>query len=56
MANDTFAVVLQRWTAERRGRRVDMNNFNLFRFDDDGKIAERWEIIEDFPSREAFWA
>jgi hypothetical protein len=56
LANDRYAVVLQRWTAQRKGRHVDMKNFNLYRFDADGMIAERWEIIEDDRSRDAFWA
>lgn len=56
IANDTYAVSCHRWTAERGGRRIAMNNINAYRFDADGKIVERWEFIEDQRKHDDFWA
>lgn len=55
IANDTYAVARHRWTAERGGRQIEMNNINAYRFAADGKIAERWEFIEDQRSHDDFW-
>jgi uncharacterized protein len=56
IANDTYAVGRHLWTAERRGRRIEMNNINAYRFDVEGKIVERWEFIEDQRTHDDFWA
>ena len=56
IANDTYAVSRHRWTAERDGRRIEMNNMNAYRFDAAGKIVERWEFIEDQRTHDDFWA
>ena len=55
IANDTYAVGRHRWTAERGGRQIEMNNINAYRFDPDGKIIERWEFIEDQRTHDDFW-
>lgn len=55
LANDSHATTLHRWSAERRGQQIGMNNFNVYRFED-GKVAERWEFIEDRAAHDAFWA
>ena len=54
LANDSHAVTFHRWTAERRGRRIEMNNFNVYRFRN-GLVVERWEFIEDQRDHDAFW-
>ena len=56
IANDTYAVSRHRWTAERGGHRIEMNNINAYRFDTEGKIVERWEFIEDQRTHDDFWA
>ncbi|WP_157250372.1 nuclear transport factor 2 family protein [Nonomuraea typhae] len=55
LANDSHAVVLHHWTAERRGRRIAMDNVNVYRFEN-GLVAERWEVIADQEEHDAFWA
>ena len=55
LANDSYAVTLHHWTAERRGQRIEMDNFNVYRFDN-GVVVERWEFIEDRARHDAFWA
>ncbi len=54
LANDSHAVTLHRWTAERRGERIEMHNFNVYRFED-GRVVERWEFIEDQQRHDEFW-
>jgi ketosteroid isomerase-like protein len=55
LANGSHAMTLHRWSAERRGRRIEMCNFNVYRFAN-GLVAERWEFIEDQEAHDAFWA
>jgi uncharacterized protein len=53
-ANDSHAVTFHRWTAERRGQRIEMRNFNVYRFEND-RLVERWEFIEDQRRHDDFW-
>lgn len=53
-ANDSHAVTLHRWTAERRGERVEMDNFIVYRFER-GLVAERWEYVSDQHAHDTFW-
>jgi uncharacterized protein len=55
LANDSHAITLHHWSAERRGDRIEMDNFNVYRFEN-GQVVERWEFIEDRQSHDAFWA
>jgi ketosteroid isomerase-like protein len=55
LANDSHAVTLHHWSAERRGRRIAMNNFNVHRVED-RQVVERWEFIEDRLGHDQFWA
>jgi ketosteroid isomerase-like protein len=55
LASDSHAATLHRWTAQRRGRSIEMQNFNVYRFDH-GKVVERWEFIEDQDAHDTFWA
>src|SRR5262245_16586459 len=56
LANAQYAVTKHRWSAERNGRQVKMDNFCVYRFDKDGKLIERWEFIEDLPAHDTFWS
>ncbi|GAA2833307.1 hypothetical protein [Nonomuraea rubra] len=53
-ADDSHAVILHRWTAKRRGERVEMDDFNVYRFER-GLVAERWEYVADQRAHDAFW-
>jgi ketosteroid isomerase-like protein len=55
LANDSHAVTLHHWTADRRGQHIEMDNFNVYRFEN-GLVVERWEFIEDREAHDAFWA
>lgn len=55
LANDTHATTLHRWSAQRRGRTIAMDNFNVYRVAN-GKVVERWEFIEDRDAHDTFWA
>lgn len=55
LANDSHAVTFHHWSAERRGQRIEMDNFNVHRIEN-GRVVERWEFIEDQPSHDDFWA
>jgi ketosteroid isomerase-like protein len=52
--NASHAVTLHRWTAERRGQRIEMDNFNVYRFHQD-KVVERWEFVADQRAHDTFW-
>jgi uncharacterized protein len=56
IANDQYAVTKHRWSAERKGRRIEMDNINVYRFDKSGKLIERWEFVEDQQSHDDFWS
>ncbi|WP_336215377.1 nuclear transport factor 2 family protein [Nonomuraea sp. LPB2021202275-12-8] len=53
-ANDSYSVTLHRWTAERRGERVEMDNFIVYGFER-GLVVERWEYVADQRAHDAFW-
>ena len=53
-ANDAYSVTLHRWTAERRGERVEMDNFNVYGFER-GLVVERWEYVADQRAHDNFW-
>lgn len=53
-ANDAYSVALHRWTAERRGERVEMDNFQVYGFER-GLVVERWEHVADQRAHDAFW-
>lgn len=55
LANDSHAVTLHHWSAERRGQRIEMDNFNVHRIEN-GQVVERWEFIEDRLGHDEFWA
>lgn len=55
LANESHAVTLHRWSADRRGQHIEMNNFNVYRFAN-RLLAERWEFLEDQEAHDAFWA
>ncbi|MEV0587083.1 nuclear transport factor 2 family protein [Nonomuraea sp. NPDC050310] len=53
-ANDSYAVTLHRWTAERRGERIEMDNFNVYGFEH-GLVVARWEYVADQAAHDTFW-
>jgi ketosteroid isomerase-like protein len=55
LANRSHATTLHRWSADRRGEHIEMNNFNVYRFSN-GLLAERWEFLEDQDAHDAFWS
>jgi ketosteroid isomerase-like protein len=55
MVNNRFAVARHRWTATRDDGTIEMVNLILFRLVD-GRIAERWEFIDDERAHDAFWS
>jgi uncharacterized protein len=56
LANRRFAAVLHDWSATRpHGDSIEMRNLNVYRFDDEGLLAERWEFLEDEDAHDRFW-
>jgi ketosteroid isomerase-like protein len=55
VANDSHAIVLLRARSDRRGKRYDMQEFDVFRFQD-GTIAEFWSFSADQKATDAHWA
>lgn len=53
-ANDSYSVTLHRWTAERRGEHVEMDNFIVYGFKR-GQVVERWEYLADQHTHDTFW-
>lgn len=55
MATDRFVAVIHRWTASRHGRSIDQETLIVYRVHD-GKLAERWEFVEDQQAHDDFWS
>jgi uncharacterized protein len=55
-SNDRYSAAKHRWTATRRGDSIEMENIIVFRWDDEGRLAERWEFLEDADAHDRFWA
>jgi uncharacterized protein len=56
LANDSYAVALHHWTAEREGRSAAANNLVAYRLNPDGLIVERIELLEDAAAHDEFWS
>jgi ketosteroid isomerase-like protein len=56
IGNRQYSAARHRWTASRGGREIEMDNLIVFRWDDQGRIAERWEFIEDQALHDEFWS
>lgn len=56
LASDSHAVTKHRWSAERKGKRIEQTNFNVYRFNDEGQVIERWEFAEDQAAHDKFWS
>jgi len=56
LANDQYAVTLTNLTAQHHGKEIDMNNVMVHRLDGEGRIAARWEYIEDQAVFDDFWS
>jgi uncharacterized protein len=55
-ADDERAVVLAHTTAQRRGKHQDNTVVHILRLSAEGKLLERWGLIDDQESVERFWA
>ncbi len=55
IANDSHVAVIDRWTAEREAKTVQMDNLLVYKIES-GKITEIWEFIEDEVAHDDFWA
>jgi uncharacterized protein len=56
ISNVPYSAAKHRWTATRRGNGIEMENLIVFRWDDEGRLAERWEFLEDAEAHDRFWA
>ena len=55
LANDEHAVALLRATGERKGRRYDALEIDIFHIRD-GKVTEFWSLSEDQRLTDEFWS
>lgn len=55
VGNDEHVVALVRLTGELDGRSIDMNAANVFHADAEGRITERWLMVDDLAAFDAFW-
>jgi uncharacterized protein len=56
ISNEVYSAAKHRWTATRRGKGIEMVNIIVFRWDDEGRLAERWEFLGDAAAHDRFWA
>jgi len=56
MANDEAVMVYARATAQRGGRTLDIDQVNLYRFNEEGKIFEGRAIPVDLYAYDSFWS
>jgi hypothetical protein len=50
-------VVLSRLTGARDGRTLDVNEINLFHYNEAGKVTEFWGLaLDGGAAQDAFWA
>jgi ketosteroid isomerase-like protein len=55
VANDSHGFVILQARGERKGRRYETQEFDVFRFRA-GKIAEFWSFSADQKATDAYWA
>ena len=55
-ANDERGVVLATVTAQRGGKTLNSRQANVMRFDDQGRVAEFWNFLEDTEVASEFWS
>jgi len=56
ISNGPYSAARHRWTATRRGASIEMENLIVYRWDDEGRVAERWEYLGDAAAHDRFWA
>lgn len=56
VGNAEHVVVLQNLTAERNGKKLDQKSVNVFHMNDEGKLTERWLLVEDSAAFDDFWS
>jgi ketosteroid isomerase-like protein len=55
ISNGPYSAVKHRWTATRSDTSIEMENIIVFRWDDEGRVAERWEFLGDVDAHDRFW-
>ncbi len=55
LVNERHGVAILDVSGERRGRRLRDRAVQVFRFSEDGRIAERWVHPGDAAATDAFW-
>jgi hypothetical protein len=56
ISNGPYSAVKHRWTATRGDREIEMDNIIVFRWDAEGRVAERWEFHGDAAAHHRFWS
>jgi hypothetical protein len=54
-SNSAWGMVPSIIHVSRNGRAMEMKGCGVWRFDDDGRIAEHWEMLEDQRTWDLFW-
>jgi uncharacterized protein len=55
LSNGAYSAVKHRWTATRCDVNIEMENIIVIRWDNQGRLAERWEFHEDAAAHDRFW-
>lgn len=55
-ANDNRGVALQRLSADRNGKHLDLYSANVFTYDAEGKVTEVWGMAVDTQAGSEFFA
>jgi ketosteroid isomerase-like protein len=56
VGNDSHVVVLANLSGERNGKTMDMKAANVFHVDAEGRVTERWLLVEDTVVFDEFWS
>ncbi|MFN2526160.1 MAG: nuclear transport factor 2 family protein [Actinomycetota bacterium] len=56
VGNDQHVVALINLSGERNGKKMDQKAANVFHVDDEGRVTERWLLVEDTPAFDDFWS
>ena len=54
-ADDNWGMVISHITAERDGKKLDVQGFGLWRFED-GKLTDHWEYADNAAVWDDFWS
>lgn len=56
VGNDEHVVVLMNLRGERIGKKMDQKAANIFHVNEDGRVTERWLLVEDSTVFDDFWS